>query len=81
MTKAELLELSRKYNMLPCVNNEIENVQEGFYLDSPVCVQELDELASKYAGKGPDPVFVDAMYTDGGNLGCLYKIYAPRNWF
>ena len=81
MTKAELLEIASKYQMQPCVNNTVENIQEGFYLDSPVCIQELDDLADHYHEHGPDPAYVEAMYDDGGRLGCLYKIFAPRNWF
>lgn len=81
MTKAELLEIASKYQMQPCVNNTVENIQEGFYLDSPVCIKELDDLAEHYRKSGPDPVYVEAMYEDGGQLGCCYKIYAPRNWF
>jgi hypothetical protein len=81
MEKEEMMALVEKYGMQPCVNNEIENVQEGYYLDAEECIQELDDLAAHYRNSGPDPVYVDAMYTDGGRLGCLYKIYAPRSWF
>lgn len=78
MTKIELTNIAEKYGMQPCVNNAVENVQEGYYLQSDVCVPELDDLAKR---DDLDPVIVTASYVDGGNLGCLYKIIAPQSWF
>lgn len=78
MTKTELTTIAEKYDMQPCVNNAIENLQEGYYLQSAVCIPELDDLAKR---SDLDPVIATAAYVDGGKLGCLYKLIAPQSWF
>ena len=77
MTKAQVMELVKRYNMQELVNNEIERVQIGWSMLSDEYIDQLDNIANGYADT--DPVTVTAHYT-GYEHQTLYTIIVPASW-
>ena len=79
MNKKEMMDIVKKYGMEPLYDHPVTMQQIGFYLDSKKCVPELDALVSDDLQKHK-PVVFDVLYTDGGKLGALYRIYCPKSF-
>lgn len=79
MCKSELEALVSRYGMSVLLNNEIEQMRVGYYVDSEALIPELDALCEESDKREPGPGSV-YFCRDLLGLEYRYRVFVPATW-
>lgn len=79
MCKNELEALVSRYGMEPLLNNEIEQMQVGYYVVSEQLIPELDVLCAESDKHEPWPGKV-YFFREPLGIGYRYRVFPPLTW-